>query len=87
MGGLFWGGGGGQMVCCLPPAPSKIIGGPGPPLPTPMIINRGLNRFYLAPTFTLIFRRGVNIVSLFQRYRLTDHLTPDFFLNSNKKVY
>ena len=37
LGGGGGGGGGGQRICWLPPPPpSKIIGGSGPPLPTPM---------------------------------------------------
>ena len=29
---------GGQRVCCPPPPPLKLLGGgPGPPLPTPMV--------------------------------------------------
>ena len=35
MGGLLGGGGGGKGY--IGP-PSKIIGGPGPPLPTPMLV-------------------------------------------------
>ena len=41
-GGGGGGGGGGQRVCCPPPPPSQIIGGPGPPLPTPYDPNQAV---------------------------------------------
>ena len=35
----YWGGGGGGAKGYVAPPPLKLLGGPGPPLPTPMGID------------------------------------------------
>ena len=41
----YWGGGGGGVPKGMLAPPSQIIGGPGPPLPTPMFsVSVGLTR-------------------------------------------